>query len=337
MVFGGWVSSVVVFSQFVIANEPPKLNPFSYRVKVPSTEVSCEARAQAMTQVFAKTLGVQSAVGTCQARQERVHQSLSYSVDVVVVNYLSEYEKIPSRTVFGEPRFLQPPSQDQGLFSNYANCLDELDRQNPDFEVNTGLAILAAYCTASTDEYHPGYSLTFEAFGTAKTRLQSYSLDDSQAGYAVLVARASEALIAQGLKIVWADTRHLFYYAQAPVAISVNNLATFLVRSQCETQQSAAGLVFTQAGLTRVSTLCEAVGEPEYQRYSLVAFGVGYASVSDDFGVQSEKYDTFEECLLDQARLEGNSRSSGRTVFGSLCERATYSYTGYLVHLFTRF
>lgn len=309
--------------------------PFSYRVKVPANTGSCEDHAHSIATFFASVTRGKSVSGTCQGRQTLVDQGKSYDIDVVVVSYLADYEQIPNHAVFGANEFLGDGSPTAGVFKTYADCLAELSTQGPIFTAETGLTPVAGYCTASTQPAYPGFSLTFDSFGEAKHKLYTYSedgtgiygQDNSQGLHA-----AQTAVQSAGGRIVWSDNFRLFYYNDYRISVSAENLGTFTEASQCSSQLAQARAIFVKAGLTGVTSYCQAQQATGTVIFTdLMAVGAGQNEVQD---TASGRYDSFAECMSDLGRVIQNATSSGGAIYGGLCSPNLSGQDGFETHVF---
>lgn len=276
--------------------------------------------------------------GTCQGRQMITDQGKSYDVDVVLVSYLADSEQIPSHTIFGANEFLGNADQAAGVFKTYDECMSTLAAQTPIFTAETGLSPVAAYCSASTQSFFPGFSLTFDSFGDTKRHLYSYSKDGVStidADNTQIMAAAAVAIQALDAHIVWSDKSRLFYYNEYRISVAADNLGMFKDAQQCSSQQSAAMAIYVKAGLVGVTALCESFSTSANSTYSnLMVIGAGADEISD---LTADHYDTFGECMSDLNRVIQNAASSGRSVFGGLCSPSMATESGFNAHIYAGF
>jgi hypothetical protein len=335
LMFSAVIASSVIWAS-ASANAAAQPKPFSYRVKVPAEGGSCDQHAQEVASLFAASTRAKSVTGSCHGTDAIVDQGKTYRRDIVIVDYLSDLQLAPERSVFGGTEFQGHSDQTSGLFATYADCLGAMAKQRALFVTNMGKAPVAAYCTASTSSVHTGFSLTFESFGESKRHLYSYAQDGMVASDSENVVRAAVSALNQaGANVVWSDASHLFYYSENEITLAVEYLGTYSVASQCSDQLLEAQKIFAKAGLTGVSSFCDPFDTAVGASSTLKVVGAGPEIVSDDLGGGSDRYETFADCMSDRDRVIANATSSGRAVLGALCQPANDTSNVFITHVYS--
>lgn len=321
----------------------PVLHPFSYRLKIPATTVSCADHAKVVASGFA--LGAteaKSVSGTCQSRQSvTTAQGETYELDIVLITYLALTEQHPNRTIFGANTFSGMSDATAGVYATHAECVNEISAQSPTFISETGLTPFVAYCQASTNDMYPGFSMTIESFGEFKKhKLFSFSLD-GQATFSsdgTEITRAALAAITTvGARVASAGATRIFYYYEYPIHISNPILGIFVEIAQCNSQIATAHAIYAKAEQEGVSAFClvsppptDLIGKVK-DAYVLMAVSAGHSVILDS---TAASYETFVECMSDIDRLQQNAQSNGRSILGGICSPSSISQGAFEARLY---
>jgi hypothetical protein len=310
------------------------VHQFTYRVQVPVQSADCTQDASALATRFQTSSGLDSVQAECQGVSPLIDGTATYNVATVIVTYQAEYELTPTRAVFGGSEFLGQPDADWPLFDTYATCLDQLKRQQPKFETQTGALAVAAHCDAASNALETGYSLTIETFGKVTKQLYAFIPDFGPEGIRAgskILTSAVQALSSSGATVAYADDQHVFFYASYDLPVLLSDLGSFDDPSECQDQISNADSIYLQSGIDSVVSFCEPEGQDSA---SLTTVGIGL-DMSLETTTQ-DHYASYDECRADRERSVGNEISNGQNVVGAVCVPASpVGPGGYELHVYT--
>ena len=319
--FAGLVCVLAVFTGSVaLADGTPNLKAFSYRVEVPADQAGCTRAQSNIAGLFATSTGTQVTGSSCTENKPFIDAGQQFTTAVVIVNYLAEAEAVPYRAVMGGREFMGVSSNTAGIFATYKECLSVLSAQTGNFMPQTGLAVVAGYCDASTDSLMPGYALTLEGFGKPAKQLYAYGEDTNFYNAPEEMVAIKAAIGQMGGNEVYGDDSRVFYYNEYQIDLTITELGYFSATEQCVAQQVEAQSIFVKAGLTAVSALCTSDSAQDETRRHLTVVAGGLSMANSNYGYGSVRYATFDDCVNDRGRVVQNETNNGSNILGAICK-----------------
>jgi hypothetical protein len=292
---------------------------FSYRAEVPNTGLSCSENAQSIGSLFQKVTGASVSSSSCVSQNKISESGHIYTTDIIRVDYQASGEMNPTKAIFGGQEFLGNIFEHSGLFPTYAQCMSQLPLQRKNFETETTLLSVVAYCENAGDSQSPSYSLVVEGFGAGKKRLFLYSDIAVRMGSATSGAMSEaegKVITEAGSHIALSTDGRIFYYSNYPVSVGVSELGFFSIPSECTDQLPTASAIYTNAGASSITPFC-------INNVLMVVSG-------DRFKVQ----EYFSDKTPIYSRILQNYAAMGENLLGAICTKSYSSFDQIVVKLF---
>jgi hypothetical protein len=310
----------------------PSLKTFTYRVRTPSLEKSCHAEAVELGKRFADATKLQVTKSECVGRTSP-SQDPTVTFNVLVITYRAERQVVPYTATFGFPTLdrSETPSANKGVYASYLSCVADLASQVAKFEQNTGLGVVTTTCEPGR-ALDSSYVMNLSAFGTPKTRLFAFrSFSEGVASENLDAVQG--LLLIKGALAIGRSGEIFFYYAPAPIGLSLDLLGYFRDAAECAAQKAEASKILTSAGA--ITTVSTCVQNQSSDGAGLEVISDAKVILSSDFGQHGPTYYSFTECLEDKVRVIEQTRSEGIKPLGGLCLPEFSTEGTYRLNLFS--
>lgn len=321
--------NVLAFTSAASAFAAPALQTYTYSVRIPASNTTCEGAAQNIATIFqASAPKAQNVQGHCVTRATFNEGGQRFTVDNIKVTYSSDY-----------PLFMtsaQIPSDSYNtshVYSKYADCLNDLGQQSYLYAQATGLNPIAASCVPGFDASY-GYTLKIDSLGTPARQLKVlHNLAND------LIERNPEwkqqvlGLITQSGGIIAKVTdESIEYYAASGVEMDTKSWFHTDTKEQCESQAGEMISILGKLGAKNYLVTCHA-DAPEglgiaVHYYMDTAFDT--SALTAFVTTYNQNFFSFEECM---AVRSSNVMTGG---FGSFCSISDFGDGRYTLSAVSR-
>jgi hypothetical protein len=305
-----------------------------YQAQIPQTSRSCEAEAQAMATRFSAATKA-SVRGSCVEVYQTHTSNGNRTVYSIEVSYPAEKAFNPASSVYGvgysdwdtTGKFL-------GLYLDYDSCVADLPRRAEEYRQHTRLIPVAAFCERSANLSRADYILQVDGFGQPKQTLNVLAPDLLPFPTdAALANEVKNVLPRFGAQLVAEQGSRLFYYSEKPIHLRGSAAAYFDNPDHCRAQIQEAQKIFTDQDAAPANVHC--VVTPH--THSETTLAVVYASIDlrDSFK-GTERYPSFEECLLNRDRALNRAARTHSWVVGGICQREIFHEDSYVLEIYQK-
>ena len=302
---------------------------FTYRVEVPSLQISCVDHAVKVAHDFAQATQLTVTGAGCTGTRTIQEGANQFSIDTIVISYVAATQVDPVRANYSGYEYEGIPDTSSGLFATYAACYAELSHQEALFAANTGLAVVDLDCDLSSDLVYSGYSMVVESFGKPAALLFEYSQspDADSSRSSAEFQSAQNVILASGGQVAYMDSTHILYYSQHPIPVFTTYLAFFPVASECEQQITSGQEALVSGHYDGLNVFCSV---NEGGNTALTAVGAGVNMINAV--TNSDVYASFTDCMNDRARVAAND---GPRVTAEICRPRDGSSSQYVVDVYS--
>jgi hypothetical protein len=299
---------------------------FYYQVRIPVTEKTCDEEAKLLASRFETSTNIQVSGHLCLGIVEANFDGSAEQLYSLELTYKAPRPAPLYSAPLGGLMDIMTRSTEEGTYSTYNECLNQISEQIINYEKETGINAIAAFCSPA--EIIGGYILQIDGFGKPKRRLEIFHLkfgaDDSSLKNEIL-----SFLTDHGANIVRIKGDAVLYYAESARAILQKSFGSFKKYNECDSQIDEVTRMFKNSGSKSISIVRCIKNEETMGKYELFGLDDGF---SDFF--QSEmpkKYYSFKECFQDRDHVL--STHSNR-VIGAICGENIFSPSLYVMNLY---
>jgi hypothetical protein len=326
------VASFFLLSSSLFAAQDPLI--YKYSVKVPATANSCNTEAALLGARFVKATGMSlvsaSCLGTVTLNADNTNHSLYWLyITYTGENATSNFTKLEYSAVLGTPSYLAP-NETEGAYNSYTSCLQDIETQTVEYEKNTGLQHVAAFCKPALIDSASKYVLEVDGFGSPQSALYLFKPEIMQeVDNSIFVPELTKRIRAGGGVVVKVVGGAVLYYAKNTVQVNIYYVSFQDTVAHCQAQLQMAQEMFSQLP-NSIDVRC--VGLPDSGAYLTVLSG---AQLVNEYQTQDTfTYATFDNCLLGRNIQISAYKTMGTDVLGALCEKSPDLTGCYQMRLF---
>jgi len=288
---------------------PPQLRTYQYWARIPQTSLSCQEEANQLAARFTAATGFAVSEKICRGVVDATYDGVKTPLYSLLISYQAPNQPYMYKAMFGFMDFQREPTSTEGAYATYNDCAADLSAQSANYERETSLKAMAAYCMPS--DMGTSYLLEVEGFGSPTHRL--YVMNSAFDGTLTReIHNALDSFIA-GLNahvVAHADT-HYFYYRDTSLELRQNMFGSFSNPAECAAQLDAISSLYTKAGSKQKIVACLQYGN------DMALNGLADGEMLFSFHVNAVYY-SFDECMQDRARaIQANT--SYREPYGAVC------------------
>jgi hypothetical protein len=308
---------------------------FTYSTQLVGSSVDCSTAAQQLGQKFAVATQTNVVQAVCRNEQNLSADGQSYKVYTLGVVYTSTDPSQPYIATLGKRDLLNPvlTSQSSDLYPTLASCLNDIGPQTQDFEAHTGLSAVSSTCVVGETDVGPTeYYLKIEGFDQSRgqqAQPKEYIFTFAPFSYNKLrtlrqmevanyISTFGAEIVKQGVGVF------VYYKANGPVPVSVENLGHFANADDCRSQVDNAHAILTKAGSSKLLIWCD-------DNFLSVTHDGTYNISTFPHQLQT-RYDSLGQCIADMPFVLSDARNADE--LGAICALNMYDSSFYTMSLY---
>lgn len=298
---------------------------FSYRIRVPKTNQSCEQEAVQLAERFHYLSRIPVLDSKCSGIATIDNEGIQYQFYILDLTYSLPLNRIGERihsSFYGSADSVIYENNRVGMYLTLNECLNELSARTKEFEFYTSKSALSSTCERAGLEYSQTFVIRIDSLGKPEVQLTSTSDFSDRYNEAPFFNAVEKMIVANQGHIVARRNGHVYYYGKTLVRPYSNNFGS-MRESECRSQLKDLQVILRDLNQNEITYSClhNSHNLPVFTRLEAVLNGTVYLHHE----TEPDIYSNFSECERDKARAIQRGRVGFNKVKAAICRYSDYT------------
>lgn len=308
---------ILSLAHFSMAADSPKV--FSYRIKVPVSDLTCEQEALKLGQRLRELAKITDPTAHCTGNASITSNGKKYPFYILDLTFTlpkGQIENPIQSTYYGIPTFGQELNNYDGMYLDLNDCLRELPTRTAEFTNLTKKPIFAATCEKALSEFEVSYTLRIDSIGKLEMKLMA-THDFGIGKVPSIWLESIQKIIEANKGTVVGHTRNYIYFYSPTIIHPSHKSYGEYQENECQTQIDNLRAILADKNPLEVTIRCVQypLRKMKLERLEVMLNGYQFPTTT----TVNETYGDLNECLQDRERILARRNQAKEPTTGALC------------------